>query len=418
MGVDPRSAQVGLASGRSLLPPWPPGSPVQKNNVTWQWGDELSEISQIVTNINQTLEETDNMSISVAQLKTYIKTDLNVLIVGPAGTGKTAMLQEACEGLGLRMKYYHAATLDPFADLIGIPVPDQETKTVEYYRPHDVDNAEVIFCDELNRASTQTTNAIFEMIQFRSINGEPLPKLRCVVAAMNPVEDAYDTDELDIALLDRFDVYLNAPAQVHAEYFIKKYGRDYARVGIEIFNEYQADYNAPQRSKDNKPIGYFSPRRLDKLMDIFQKFPTPQTVSVVLPHNVILNNKMIANKFNIALGNQPAPSPEKSKEETHTEFLDQYYQSDISYRRNIKQAPKLVEAYKWVVAKRDQSMAASIRDHLAVDLNQQVGVDKIVGNFKLIIQDFDDKQLEILMNKWNYTKMRKFSQSSMNWSGW
>ncbi|CAM6003636.1 unnamed protein product [Sphagnum balticum] len=353
------------------------------------------------------------MSINVTQLETYIKTDLNVLIVGPAGTGKTAMLKEACQNLGLKMKYYNAATLDPFADLLGIPVPNEKTKRVEYYRPHDVDDAEVIFCDELNRASTQTTNAIFEMIQFRSINGEPLTNLRCVVAAMNPVSEEYDTEELDLALIDRFDVYLNSPPEVHPQYFIKKYGKEYAQAGIEIFNAYQKDYNDSRRSKDNK-LGYLSPRRLDKLMDIFKKFPTPQTVSVVLPNDVLLNNKTIADAFQIALGLKAAPIAQNTSQDNYN-YINNYLVMDKTSRRNgAKHGNKLASAYIWA-QKENPALAKRISTQLAEDLNSGVGVETMEQYWKPIIKHFDSNELMTLMASWNYNKISQFNKLSRNW---
>jgi MoxR-like ATPase len=99
------------------------------------------------------------MAITVQQLKQYMDASKNILIAGEAGTGKTEMLRAAAGELGLSMKYYSSSTLDPFADLVGIPVPDQVKKVVEYYRPREIDEAEVIFFDELNRANPDVTQA-------------------------------------------------------------------------------------------------------------------------------------------------------------------------------------------------------------------------------------------------------------------
>src|ERR1043166_9712122 len=47
----------------------------------------------------------------------------NVLLEGPHGTGKSSLALGVAGKLGLRLKYFSAPTLDPFADLVGIPVP-------------------------------------------------------------------------------------------------------------------------------------------------------------------------------------------------------------------------------------------------------------------------------------------------------
>ena len=100
------------------------------------------------------------MAITVQQLKQYMEANKNILIAGEAGTGKTEMLKAAANELNLKMKYYSSSTLDPFADLVGIPVPNTSTKLVEYYRPREIDEAQVIFFDELNRADPKTINAV------------------------------------------------------------------------------------------------------------------------------------------------------------------------------------------------------------------------------------------------------------------
>ena len=64
------------------------------------------------------------MAISVPKLQAYMEAGLNVLITGPAGTGKTSMLKQASANLGWTMKYYSVSTLDPFADLVGISQPN------------------------------------------------------------------------------------------------------------------------------------------------------------------------------------------------------------------------------------------------------------------------------------------------------
>jgi len=143
------------------------------------------------------------------QLKTVIQQDWNVLLSGKHGIGKTFEVLRVVEDLGWSMKYYSTSTLDPYVDLVGVPVPvdnDDGTRDLDMVRPKDMDNVELIFFDELNRADPKTLNAVFEVIQFRTINGIPLPKLRSVVAAINPVDGEYNTEELDPALIDRFHV--------------------------------------------------------------------------------------------------------------------------------------------------------------------------------------------------------------------
>jgi len=53
----------------------------------------------------------------------------------------------------------------------------------------------MLFFDELNRAHPKVLNAVFELVQFRSINGDKLPRLQCVIAAINPPGAGYHVQE-------------------------------------------------------------------------------------------------------------------------------------------------------------------------------------------------------------------------------
>lgn len=348
------------------------------------------------------------MAISVPQLQNYMDAGLNILITGEAGTGKTAMLQQASANLGLKMKYYSASTLDPFADLVGIPVPDKDAKTVEYYRPRDVDSAEVIFMDELNRADTKTLNAVFEIIQFRSINGEPLPNLKCVVAAINPVAEGYDTDELDTALVDRFDVYLESKVEADYQYLKAKFGEAYARAGVTLFNEYQKSYNSAKRSKQND-LGYFSPRRLEKLMEIFQKFPKAETVRAVLPSDVTVSAKATAVAFNDALNASQAVAKGAAAAQKAMGFADpakaiadQLKLQPADMRRKAN-SQGFLEAYRWARTN-DPAAAQKLLTALAPALNYGVGHNTINQVWGEAVQDFNPSQKRILTNGWDWNK--------------
>lgn len=165
---------------------------------------------------------------TVEVLKLAIHNGFNVLLTGRHGVGKTAIVRQALEELGLVWKYFSASTIDPWIDLVGIPYKG-ESGLMELLRPANLDfeNIEVMFLDEYNRAPKKVRNAVMELIQFKSINGKKFPKLKAVIAAINPDDDeemAYDVEKLDPAQIDRFHMTLpvkNAPCP----YFFKnKYG--------------------------------------------------------------------------------------------------------------------------------------------------------------------------------------------------
>lgn len=131
-----------------------------------------------------------------------IKSGKPVLLIGPHGVGKTSVLRSISTNFGLKMHELNAATLDPFVHIVGIPVVNEGKVTMN--PPDELFNAELLFIDEVNRADRPTRNALFELICDHSVNGKPLPNLKLIVGAMNPPDEQYHVDALDIAMDDRF----------------------------------------------------------------------------------------------------------------------------------------------------------------------------------------------------------------------
>src|ERR1039458_3495424 len=93
----------------------------------------------------------------------YIEANLNVLLIGVHGTGKTETIMQLADKHGLKMKYLSASTLDPYTDLVGIPIPEGDN--IVFKRPHDIDDAEFIFIDEMGRAHPKVMNTLLELVQ-------------------------------------------------------------------------------------------------------------------------------------------------------------------------------------------------------------------------------------------------------------
>jgi dynein-related subfamily AAA family protein len=375
------------------------------------------------------------MAITVQQLKQYMEANKNILIAGEAGTGKTEMLRTAANELGLSMKYYSSSTLDPFADLVGIPVPDTISKLVEYYRPREIDEAQVIFFDELNRADPKTINAVMEIIQFRSINGDPLKNLKCVVAAINPVDVGYNTEELDIAVRDRFDFFLTSEVVADYPFFKAKYGPTVARTAIDLFKEYQVSYKDDKRSKKNT-LGYFSPRRLEKVLDAFMQFQTAEIIAASLPDDIIIAHKHWAMRIEEAVVGVKKININPDEAVAGAKELIKLGPSDL--RRKSNQEP-LIKTYgnlKILVAQQkttatidalgnqldaqgvpvvsasmEEKLMYKLRTSAAAALNAGVNTGRIAKEYGPIVRDFDANQQRVLTQNWQYTKTNNYNES-------
>lgn len=197
----------------------------------------------------------------------WLDLDKNVLLIGLHGVGKTQVVLDLCKEKGIKMKYFSCSTLDPYTDLVGVPVPRTDEDGNEYLkmvRPRDVDEAEIIFMDEFNRADPKVHNALMEIILFRTINGDPLPNLRMVWAAMNPPGGDYDVEELDPALLDRFDVYEDVAARPSIDYMAGQGIRKPVAAALKAWWEEQ---NRTKRDQAEM----ITPRRLEKMGLLYEQ---------------------------------------------------------------------------------------------------------------------------------------------------
>ena len=109
-----------------------------------------------------------------------------LLLIGPHGSAKSFLLERLAQSLDLEFRFYNASLIN-YDDLVGIPMPDEERKSLRYIStPSAVWNAEVVFIDEISRTRPELQNKLFPIIHERRIQGVPLERLRYRWSAMNP----------------------------------------------------------------------------------------------------------------------------------------------------------------------------------------------------------------------------------------
>lgn len=200
----------------------------------------------------------------------WIQQKKNALLIGEKGTGKSTVMMEAFNRnfgkLDEDWLYFSAATLDPFIDLVGIPkekIDKSGNSFIQLVRPEYFRKAAkirgIIF-DEINRCNPKVSNAMLEMIQFKSVNGFKFENLEVIWAAANPYdeENRYAVEKMDEALEDRFHVIYNVDYKISEDFFIAKYGEPLARPAIEWWK---------QLTDEIKLL--CSPRRLDYALQMF-----------------------------------------------------------------------------------------------------------------------------------------------------
>ena len=148
--------------------------------------------------------------MKISTLKTVcssLPSFVSVMIRGGYGIGKSeAVAQLASEYFKLPMIDRRLSQMTE-GDLLGLPSTDGN---VTRFNPPDWIRAaclapHVLFLDEINRATPEVTQAAFQLVLDRQLNGNVLHPESRVFTAINASAE-YQVNEVDPALLDRFFV--------------------------------------------------------------------------------------------------------------------------------------------------------------------------------------------------------------------
>lgn len=129
-----------------------------------------------------------NASKLEALLETAIKNKLRVLIVGPPGCGKTAIVSQVCRKLATPLVYMHPAVSDP-TDFKGLPgIVDGKAEFLAYgdmRKLASVKERTVVFADDVGQAPFSVQASMMQPIHGGRINGHILSDELVWLAATN-----------------------------------------------------------------------------------------------------------------------------------------------------------------------------------------------------------------------------------------
>lgn len=146
-----------------------------------------------------------------------IKQNINTLITGPTGSGKTTAIKLACEKLGIPCSVYDMGSMfDPISSLLGVHRLSEGSSKFDYAKfAQDIQKPGVILLDELSRAPIQSNNILFPCLDDRrtlpvEIAGcKDVRSIRihpevCFIATANIGAEYTGTNIMDRALQNRF----------------------------------------------------------------------------------------------------------------------------------------------------------------------------------------------------------------------
>ena len=220
---------------------------------------------------------------------------INPMFVGEAGLGKSAIIRQWVEsmdkkhkdsgGFGfidLRMAYYEGP------DFVGYPheyKDDSGNTRMGHALPHfwPTSGKGLILLEEPNRGNTMVMNCLMQILTDRMVGPNyKLPDGWMIAGAMNPDTSKYDTNTMDAALADRFEMIdVDYDFNTFIEYIEQNNWHDriqtYLKSGMWVYKKPDAI------SKDGR---YVSPRTWSKL-NAYEKAGASDHPSKQQTHRII-----------------------------------------------------------------------------------------------------------------------------------
>ena len=188
-----------------------------------------------------------------------------VLLRGRHGIGKSTVVYQYAALHNMEVVERRASQMTE-GDLVGLPTIENNSTT---FNPPDwfkaaCDRPVVLFLDEVDRATLEVRQGIFELTDSRKLNGHVLHDDTLVFAAVNGGEHGaqYQVGEMDPAELDRWTVFDIEPS---VEDWLT-WAKD-ADISSEIWNFINQNRNHLEHTDDYEPNKVYPSRRSWERLD-------------------------------------------------------------------------------------------------------------------------------------------------------
>jgi hypothetical protein len=153
-------------------------------------------------------------------------------IIGKHGIGKSSVVAQYAKENGYTFHPFFLGQMSDNGDLLGLPEFDRDEKgralSVSFVHPAKLPKKpkSILFFDELNRASKELLQAIFQLALEGTLHDYKLPEDSAIIMAMNPATDDYSVlDFADKAFADRFvHINLDPTHEEFHQYMGSRYG--------------------------------------------------------------------------------------------------------------------------------------------------------------------------------------------------
>ena len=126
-----------------------------------------------------------------------------VLLEGPTGIGKSEIVRQLADRLGVATVVLDLSLLEP-PDLVGLPVIEGGRTAYAVPRALPIAGAGILMLEELNRAERYIQQPALQLLTARRLHEYELPPGWVCFAAVNPETADYQVTPLDRALRARF----------------------------------------------------------------------------------------------------------------------------------------------------------------------------------------------------------------------